>query len=99
MDTISLKIKHLDLFILVHSRVQVKIPISQNLVKHSCSKIKVPKEKSFHVLFSCKMLFSYFCLPVLKKKCLAFPLLPLMICFEVHQCTLTSRLQTHALCQ
>lgn len=57
MDTISLKIKHLDLFILVHSRVQVKIPISQNLVKHSCSKIKVPKEKSFHVLFSCKMLF------------------------------------------
>lgn len=57
MDTVSLKIKYLDLFILVDSRVQVKTPVSQNLVKHACSKIKVAKEKSFHVLFSCKMLF------------------------------------------
>lgn len=42
--------------------------ISQDLAKHSCIKMKVPKEQSFHVLFSCRLLFfTTFCLPVLKK--------------------------------
>lgn len=69
MLTFPLKKKYLDLFILIDSRVQVKTPISRNSVKLSCSKINVLKEKWFHVLFSCKLLFcTTFCLPVFKKK-------------------------------
>lgn len=42
--------------------------ISQKIAKQSCIKIKVSKEQSFHMLFSCRLLFcTIFCLPVFKK--------------------------------